>query len=340
MKQGIIKHVEKSLGIHHSPDLFHVFYEISKGVTAALSSKEKKAEKEYEDVQNNTKKKKEERNQHEQKNPRPIGRRPNFEERIQKAEIEERKVKNDLEKAKKNKETVKEEKKQISKVYHPYDLKTGLEQNAEKVEKLLDNCFARIDKTTTSISINGRKRVEKARRVVKNMKVTIEIFFSLIKSIVMDMKVSSKIKALMHTNLIPSFYLMFAAKKEKNQDLKQRLLVKSQELLSILDDRKGAFAKCLEPEIEYITRVAKECAQYFQRSSSCVEGRNGQLSLKHPGLHRLSDLKLSVLTTIHNFYIKRPDGTTAAERFLSQNQKIYSTIYLIILICWPDQERS
>ena len=64
--------------------------------------------------------------------------------------------------------------------------------------------------------------------------------------------------------------------------------------------------------------VAGGCADLFQRSSSCVEGRNGHLSLYHHGCHRLSDRKLRALTAIHNFHILRPDGTTAAERFFGQ----------------------
>jgi hypothetical protein len=32
-------------------------------------------------------------------------------------------------------------------------------------------------------------------------------------------------------------------------------------------------------------------------------------------LHRLSDRKLTALTGVHNYFVKRADGTTAAERF-------------------------
>ena len=46
-----------------------------------------------------------------------------------------------------------------------------------------------------------------------------------------------------------------------------------------------------------------------------MEGRNGHLALKHHALHRLSLRKLGVLTVLHNYLIRRADGTTAAERF-------------------------
>jgi hypothetical protein len=68
-------------------------------------------------------------------------------------------------------------------------------------------------------------------------------------------------------------------------------------------------------ERKHLEQLAGECADLFQRSSSCVEGRNGQLALQHHGRHRLSERKLTALTAVHNDFIRRPDGTTAAERF-------------------------
>jgi hypothetical protein len=68
-------------------------------------------------------------------------------------------------------------------------------------------------------------------------------------------------------------------------------------------------------------RKAVECAQVFQRSSSCVEGRNGQLSLKFHAFRRLNAHTLQVLTVLHNYFIRRADGTTAAERFFEQKPR-------------------
>jgi hypothetical protein len=70
-----------------------------------------------------------------------------------------------------------------------------------------------------------------------------------------------------------------------------------------------------EEDSSKLLRVATECAQVFQRASSCVEGRNGQLSLRHHSLHLLRPARLQALTTVHNYFLKRSDGTTAAQRF-------------------------
>jgi len=57
------------------------------------------------------------------------------------------------------------------------------------------------------------------------------------------------------------------------------------------------------------------CIDLFVRSMSCVEVRNGRLVLWHHHLHRLSDKRLTALTVIHNYWIRRADGSTAPERF-------------------------
>ena len=71
----------------------------------------------------------------------------------------------------------------------------------------------------------------------------------------------------------------------------------------------------------------KECAEIFQRSSSCVEGRNGMLSLYYHRFHRLDPRSLKALTTVHNFHICRSDGTTAAERlFNNKHENLFESL--------------
>jgi hypothetical protein len=49
-----------------------------------------------------------------------------------------------------------------------------------------------------------------------------------------------------------------------------------------------------------------------------VEGGNGVLSQRRHQLHRLRPGKLKVLTTLHNYWVRRADGTTAAGRFFGK----------------------
>ena len=83
-----------------------------------------------------------------------------------------------------------------------------------------------------------------------------------------------------------------------------------------------------------------EVAQIFQRLSSCVEGRNGVLSLNHHRFHRLNPKGLRVLTIIHNFDVRRSDGTTAVERlFGTKHENLFD--YLVANVAYRvDRENS
>jgi hypothetical protein len=57
---------------------------------------------------------------------------------------------------------------------------------------------------------------------------------------------------------------------------------------------------------DQLEQLAGECADLFQRSSSCVEGRNGFLALYQHGHHRLSPRKQQVLTALQQLLDHAP----------------------------------
>src|SRR4029434_10841121 len=74
---------------------------------------------------------------------------------------------------------------------------------------------------------------------------------------------------------------------------------------------------------------ATKLADVFQRSSSNVEGRRGDLALRRHPLRGLDHpRKRECLTAVHNFLLTRPDGTTAAERFFGQKPR---SMFAVIL---------
>jgi len=62
----------------------------------------------------------------------------------------------------------------------------------------------------------------------------------------------------------------------------------------------------------------EQTARTFQRSSSQVEGRNGYLAFVHKANRGMSNQRLEVLTTVHNFDIRGLDGKTPAERLFQK----------------------
>ena len=313
--RGLINHTIKGLNAHHSSDCFHVPHEIGKGTSGALASAVKKAEKEYETIVKQSQKEVDLKENYDNQPKRPPGRRPGFEKKIELAKENEHQAKSNLEVSRQNQETVCNAKAEIGKVYHPYNTETGAKQDSQKVSELLESCFENINEATKDLSDRCKQRVEKAHRVVKNMVATIAFFFRMIDLYMDNMQILDRDRQLMHDYLIPGFYLCQVARKEKDAERKSRISEMSQELLSILTQQDGPFSEYTENDIKILEKAAEECAQIFQRSSSCVEGRNAQLSLRHHGIHKLSDRSLKAQTIVHNYYRRNRDGTTPAERF-------------------------
>ena len=112
-------------------------------------------------------------------------------------------------------------------------------------------------------------------------------------------------------------YLTLAKRKAKNAKSRKKIDYAISKLEEQLNNDISWHTQTKDQQADLFSK-ALQCENIFQRSSSCVEGRNGHLSLRHHGLHNISDRKLRVLTIIHNYQIRRADETTAAERFFEQ----------------------
>lgn len=337
--KGLIYHVTKGLNGHHSPDLFHVMYEISRGTGAPLSAAIRKAEKEHEKSEKTVHGALKSKEDFENLVKRPVGRHPDFDKRISICQKKEQEARGSLDKTRGNRETVSKARKEISTAYHPYDPLTGARRDSAFVGIQLKGCFDQIREETEDLADRCKERIEKAWRVTEKMTATIAFFFCMVESLVNKMALTDDQRELMHNRLIPGFYLHKVAQKETDPEQRGKIRQKSQELLSALKDKTGPLSGFDDCEIDSMVRTAKECAGFFQRSSSCVEGRNAQLSLYHHGMHRLSDRKMKGLTVIHNFHLKRPDGTTAAERFF-ENKPINMFEWLVEKMPLPARPRS
>jgi len=165
------------------------------------------------------------------------------------------------------------------------------------------------------------ERIDKAERVVPKMQATIEFVSRYVAQQVAQLDVPPPVSFALHAKLIPSYYLDRVAQTQSVSDgypLRQL----AERLRAPLFEP-GGVLNALSPEAQHhLHDEAKRLATVFQRSSSNVEGRNGYLSLRSHQLRGL-DLprKRACFTAIHNFFLTRPDGTTAAERFFGQKPR-------------------
>jgi hypothetical protein len=207
--------------------------------------------------------------------------------------------------------------------YHFVDLERGVRRNGPLIACDIQGHIEQLRTVAQheGLSQSCLERIDKAERVVPNMQATIEFVSGYVGQQVDQLDLEPPVSFAMHAKLIPSYYLDRVAE-TRTLSAGEALRELAERLRTPLFEPGGVLWE-LSPETqEQLRHEAKRLAAVFQRSSSNVEGRNGYLSLRSHQLRGL-DLprKRQCFTAIHNFFITRSDGTTAAERFFGQKPR-------------------
>ena len=315
--RGLICHAMTGLGAHHSPDLFHVQRELGKAFGPLFRSLLRRGEAAIAEttktIDLEIKACDEYVSQIENRGP---GRPPDFEGRIEAAKAALAAAQENLAAIKKQQEETYAEIRGIGLDHHPFDLKTGEARQAEDVKKDVDRRFETLEATADDVDMSEqlRKYIKKAGRVTPDLIATIAFFWGVVRQTIEEQKLSQPMEQFLLGTLIPIAYLSLVLGKLKDRAMKDIVRATIAKLQQAVDAT-GSPIGALDAEARAaMFALAQQCAEFFQRSSSCVEGRNGVLSLHHHAGRNLPSRRLRVLKTIHNFGIKRADGTTAAFR--------------------------
>jgi hypothetical protein len=194
---------------------------------------------------------------------------------------------------------------------------TGQALESSDVEQRLKQHFATLHTIAqqANLSQGAGDRISKAERVLPSMIATIAFFWSTLKLLMDRQDCSDEVKQIWKNELVAGYYIAQVANRSQNAKEAKRLRDLSESILARARSPDSAWSQLPKSMQKSLEDKAQEAAEVFQRSSSCVEGRNGQLSLRHHGLRELTPSKLSALRTIHNYVIHRSDKTTGAERF-------------------------
>ena len=309
---ALLRHA-KDQKVHHSPDLFHVQYEVSRGFGLALASQERRRTSELDAAKNEVEHHVSEQGAYAAA-PRRPGRAPDFDKRISRAKAEQQEASSRLTTVQACRKQYSEANKEISKHYHPYDLTTGHERTPAELEKQLETSFAWLEEIADEAELPAKttSRLAKARRVVIKIVATLAFFHTSVRDTVGALDLPASQEKLLLETWIPAAYLHRAADKEKEPARRKEIREQAQDMVA---NAREEIIRLSSEEQERLVAVAEDCASLFQRSSSCVEGRNGQLALSEHALRHLTPKNLKALTIVQNYFVTRADGTTAAERF-------------------------
>ena len=321
---GLLAYVEHHLGAHHSPDLFHVQHELVKAVSGPMATKQRAAAKVASEAQA--------RVEHMQgqlqgagdaPHKRGPGRPPRAAASLEQLAQEAQEARQEFERISAQREQVAQSIRTIGQVYHVVDLERGVRRNGRLIAADIRAQIGRIRSGAQHEGLTQTclDRIDKAERVVPKMQATIEFVSGYVRQQIRQLALTPPVSYALHAHLMPSFYLERVAQR-CTVSAGAPLRALAARLRTPLFEPGGALAEWSEGQQNQLNQQAQELAEVFQRSSSNVEGRNGYLSLRNHQLRGLDrPRKRACLTAIHNFFLTRPDGTTAAERFFGQKPR-------------------
>ena len=291
LARGLICCAEKGLEAAHSPDLFHGQRDLLQPLVLPLNRPIQQAKKDLEKAERVCAKL-------DCLTEEPQSR-EEFEALVD-AVKEKRAIDKELKEAKELKEEAVGEVRGVGDDYHPFDRETGKPVTAEEVGKRLNTHLDKLQEVVreAGLSEKANEAVSKSRTWVQKLVGCVAWFWCLVKVRVEELDLTEEQEQVVKEKLLPGYYWEMAAGRARTLEERKRLKEMAESLKREAWEEGGALSRLPEEERKEVAEVARESAGLFQRSSSCVEGRNGRLSLQHHGHSRVSPRRLKALTVI------------------------------------------
>ena len=206
---------------------------------------------------------------------------------------------------------------QLSAGVHAFNIATSAKQSSAMIQIILTEIVKTIELILEECGIDDdKKRIKKFSNQIEGIASLADAWWLWVEESLNCYQIDDSLRRWLTRILLPCIYWKNQFIKTKNPELRQiyKLAYENALKKSELHPLTPLFVSQ-----EQWVSWAEWMVSNFQRSSSAVEGRNGCLSqLRHNG-RGLSGKRLRALTAIHNFGLKRSDGTTAARRLFKRD---------------------
>jgi hypothetical protein len=207
----------------------------------------------------------------------------------------------------------------VSKAVHPFSLNTNSAQTSTDVQGHLEEQARRFEEIAQTYAIDDPKNVlDKFRKQIEDIASIVDVWWLWARESLIIYDLDKEKQDWLLYILLPVVYWHQQAERTQHSELKSIYNRAWEKALAIWEHHMLTLGTSHD-EIHTWLAWAEWIASKFQRASSAVEGRNGQLAQMHHNGRGLTTRRLRSLTVIRNFDSRRRDGTTAAER-LFQSQ--------------------
>jgi hypothetical protein len=314
--RGLLACARDGLEAQHSPDLFHNQRELTQRFSLPLQRQVDAAEQNEERRRQQTQEVQRVQEQY-QRGPRPPGRPPDFAGDLYWSKRWQEQAAAAVTACRARQEQARAAVREFGDAYHPFDATSGRPVPAAEVGQRLAASLDTLQAVATAAELGERSQeaVLRVRGWLGRLVATVAWFWGRVQEWVEGLGLSAAAQRVVSEQLLPGLYWQQAAERGRDAEQRQQRRTLAQRLLEAAWSKASPLTALPAAEQEQVRRVAAQVGALFQRSSSCVEGRNGRLSLCHHGQGALSGPRLQALTVVHNYLVERADGTTAAERF-------------------------
>jgi hypothetical protein len=316
---ALIACARDGLQARHLPELFHGQRDLARPFMAPLQRQKEAAQKQLEQAEQRAKDWRDEAAKAAAAPPRP-GRKPQYAWWVEFSRRQAQRATERVKACVARQEQAKAAVRGLGDDYHPFDSQTGQAVMAEQMEQRLGQHLGKLEAIAEQAPLGSKAKeaLTGGRRWLVALVGMVGWFWMLVEERVAELDLAEEAEGAVLERLLPGLYWQAAARRGRTAEERQGKEELAKRLLQEAWSASGALAGLTEEQRREVERVSKEVVGLFARSSSCVEGRNGRLSLFGHGQTRLSSNRLKALTVVHNYLVRREDGTTAAERFFGK----------------------
>lgn len=200
--------------------------------------------------------------------------------------------------------------------HHPVDLGTGTPVSAERARERLQQAAEDLCEHAARASL-GTRAIKALNGVfvrLDDLSAIVGWWHREVRRRLDALSLPAADVAWIESALVPALYVQHRIALGRTKDERASLRALWARL-------RGELLSCASPwrtwDVEtrrVVQQVAQSCAPMFPRSTSALEGHNGQDALVHHQRHQLSETFRTARLVVRNYVITRADGTTAAER--------------------------
>ncbi|MEM8643196.1 MAG: DUF6399 domain-containing protein [Cyanobacteria bacterium P01_G01_bin.54] len=207
----------------------------------------------------------------------------------------------------------------ITTALHPFNHNTGEWQLWTDWEAQLHEPLKQLQGLAKRLNLSkGETEIETFRAHLPSIAQGLSLWWQSVVDALAQTSQDPQMQAWVVSALLPSVYWHQQAQKTRTLSIKTIYREAAQQADNTL--KTHPLSTQLTPEVyqDWLRWAHQQCTR-FQRTSSAIEGRNGQLSRLYQATRGLSPELLNALTIIHNFDTRRADGSTPAERLFEQS---------------------